>query len=136
MVKKLMAGVILWLAVVSFAHASSGPDLNEGMWEITVNFEIPGMPMKMPPSTYTQCIKKNQAVPRDEQPGQECVSKDVTTKGNTVTWTVVCNNQGGQMTGKGQVTYHKDKMDGRMTMEGQGMNMISHFKGHRIGACQ
>ena len=136
MVKKLMASVILWLAVVSFAHASSGPDLKEGLWEITMSFEYPGMPMKMPPNTSTQCIKKDQAIPNNEQSGQECVSKDVTVNGNTVTWTMVCNNPGGQMTGKGRVTYHKDKMDGSMTMEGQGMNMVSHFKGHRIGACQ
>ena len=136
MVKKLMVSVILCLAVVSYTQASSGPDLNEGMWEITVSLEIPGMPMKMPPSTYTQCIKKDQAVPNENQPGQECVAKDITTSGNTVTWTMVCTNPGGQMTGKGRVTYNNDKMDGSMTMEGQGMKMTSNFKGHRIGACQ
>ena len=49
---------------------------------------------------------------------------------------MVCTNPGGQMTGKGRVTYNNDKMDGSMTMEGQGMKMTSNFKGHRIGACQ
>ena len=136
MVRKAVAGMIVLLGLISFAHAGSGPDLNEGMWEITVNLEIAGMPMKMPPSTYTQCIKKDQAVPSDASPDQKCVTKDVTTKGNTVTWTVMCTNPGGQMTGNGMVTYHKDKMDGSMTMEGQGMKMVSNFKGHRIGACK
>jgi hypothetical protein len=136
MLKKTVVGMIVVLALISFVHAGSGPDLNEGMWEITVDVEIPGMPMKMPPSTYTQCLKKDRAVPNDEKPGQACVTKDVTTKGNTVTWTMTCTNPGGQMTGKGMVTYHKDKMDGSMTLEGQGMQMVSHFKGHRIGACQ
>jgi hypothetical protein len=134
--KKSVVSIMLWLAIVSFAQAGSGPDLNEGMWEITVDLEVPGMPMKMPSSTYTQCLKKDQAIPNDEKPGQECVTKDVTTKGNTVAWTVTCTNPGGQMSGKGMATYHKDKMDGSMTMEGQGMKMVSHFKGHRVGACQ
>ncbi len=136
MVRKAVVGMIVLLALISFAHAGSGPDLNEGMWEITVDLEIPGMPMKMPPSTYTQCIKKDQAIPSDKRPDQQCVTRDVTTQGNTVTWTVMCTNPGGQMTGKGMVTYHKDKMDGSMTMEGQGMKMVSNFKGHRVGACQ
>ena len=136
MPKKFMVGMIVWLVLISLAYAGSGPDINEGMWEITVSLEIPGMPMKMPPSTYTQCIKKDQAVPNENQPGQECVAKDITTSGNTVTWTMVCTNPGGQMTGKGRVTYNNDKMDGSMTMEGQGMKMTSNFKGHRIGACQ
>ncbi len=136
MLKKTVVSLIVVLALISFAHAGSGPDLNEGMWEITVDLEIQGMPMKMPPSTYTQCLKKDQAIPNDEKPGQECVTKDVTTKGDTVTWMMACTNPGGQMTGKGMVTYHKDKMEGSMTLEGQGMQMVNHFKGRRIGACQ
>jgi hypothetical protein len=136
MVKKSVVGMVLMLAIISFAYAGSGPDLHEGMWEITVDIDMPGMPVKMPPSTYTQCIKKDQAIPSDAQPGQECTTKDVTTKGNTVTWIMTCSNPGGQMTGKGMVTYHKDRMDGSMTMEGQGIKMVNHFKGHRIGDCQ
>lgn len=136
MVKIAVACTLALIVMSSLAYAGSGLNINEGKWQITVSMEIEGMPMKMPPNTFTQCLKKEQAVPNDEKPNQQCVTKDVVTKGNSVSWTMVCTNPGGQMTGKGMVSYHKDKMDGSMTMEGQGMKMISRFNGHRIGDCQ
>jgi hypothetical protein len=136
MAKKSLAVMIVWLASIVCAHAGSSPDLHEGLWEITANVEMPGMPMKMPPTTFTQCLKKDRALPMDQQPGQECKTKDITYKGNTVSWTVECTTAGGQMTGKGKVTYHNDKMEGSMSMQSQGMTMTSHYKGHRVGACK
>ena len=136
MLKKTFLMVVLLMSAVGFASAGSGPDIHEGLWEITVVLEMTGMPMKMPPSTFTQCIKKDSAIPRNDQPGQQCVQKDVKVKGNTVSWTMECANPGGKMVGKGVITYHKEKMDGQMTMEGQGMHMLTHFKGRRIKACE
>jgi hypothetical protein len=116
MLKKTFLMVVLLLTAVAFAYAGSGPDIHEGLWEITVDFEMPGMPIKMPPSTYTQCIKKNEAIPHNDQPGQQCVQKNVKVKGGTVSWTMECTNQGGKMVGKGVITYHKEEMDGQMTL--------------------
>jgi hypothetical protein len=135
MFKKALLSVTVVLVLFSFSHAGSGVDLHEGKWEITVEFDMPGMPMKMPPNTYTQCITKESAVPKDEKPNQTCKTEDVKTKGNTITWTMVCTNPGGKMTGKGTITYLKDEMNGSMTMKGQGIKMISHYKGQRIGEC-
>lgn len=136
MARKTLAVAIVWLASLAFAHAGSGQAFQEGLWEITVDVDMPGMPMKMPPTTFTQCLKKDKAVPMDQKPGQECKVKDVATKGNTTSWTMECSNPGGQMTGKGTVTYTGDKMEGSMQMQGQGMSMTSHYKGHRMGECR
>ena len=136
MAKKTLAVIIVWLSSMVCAHAGSGPAMHEGLWEITTELEMKGMPMKMPPTTFTQCLKKDQAVPMDQQPGQECKVKDVTTKGNTTHWTVECSGPGGQMTGKGTVSYENDKMTGSMHMQTQGMTMTSHYRGRRLGACQ
>jgi len=135
MFKKILLGMVISLALASIAVADSGPDIHEGEWNITVDFDMPGMPMKMPPQTYTQCIKKDNAVPKNEKPNQACVTKSTKIKGNTIEWTMQCNNPGGKMTGNGQITYHGDTMNGTMIMEGQGISMTSHYKGQRMGDC-
>jgi hypothetical protein len=135
MAKKIFLTVVWVIFLVSTAVASD-PDFREGEWEITVAVEMPGMAMKMPASSYTQCMKKDTPVPQNDQPGQTCEMKDMKTEGNTVSWTMICTNPGGKMTGKGKVTYQKESMSGTMTMEGQGMQMISTFSGRRIGPCK
>ncbi len=138
MLKRLGWLAAILLASYSLASAGSGPDIHEGEWKITVSFDLPGLPMKMPPNTYTQCIRKDQPVPKSEKPNQTCEIKDIRTQGDTVTWAVDCTNRGGKMTGKGKITYKDDKMEGRMTMkmEGQGVDMVSHYQGVRIGDCR
>ena len=138
MFKKMVPITLMLLASYSLVSAGTGPNVKEGEWKITVNFDVPGMPMKMPPNTYTQCIKKDQPIPKNEKPNQVCETKDIKTRGDTVTWTVTCNNRGGAMTGKGVVTYKGDKMEGTMTMttEGEGANFTSHYQGVRIGDCK
>ena len=101
MITKALAVLIVWLASMVCAHADSSPAMQEGLWEITTELEMEGMPMKMPPTTFTQCLKKGQAVPMDQKPGQQCKIKDVTTEGSTTRWSVECSGSGGQMTGKG-----------------------------------
>ena len=136
MITKALAVLIVWLASMVCAHADSSPAMQEGLWEITTELEMEGMPMKMPPTTFTQCLKKGQAVPMDQKPGQQCKIKDVTTEGSTTRWSVECSGSGGQMTGKGTASYSGDNMEGSMHMQTQGMTMTSHYKGRRLGACQ
>ena len=133
--KKYLCILLLLLFFVSVAYGESTPDIQEGQWQITMEMEIPTMPMKMPPTTYNQCITKKDVIPQGTNQNGACKQNDVTIKGNTVTWVVICDSTGGQMTGKGSITYHKNKMEGTMTTEGQGVKMISHFKGHRLGDC-
>ena len=135
MFKKAFVCLVIVLLFTAVTLAGSNPEIQKGNWEITVEFEMPGMPMKMPPNTYTQCIDQDNPIPKDEKPNQTCEMKDMKRSGNTVTWTMVCTNPGGKMTGKGEITYMKDKMKGAMTMEGQGFKMVSTYKGHRIGSC-
>lgn len=134
--KKTMISLAMAFIFTLSAWADSGPAMNEGQWEMTIETEMKGMPMKMPPTIFTQCITKQDPVPQSQQPGQQCAAKDVVTDGNTVTWTIECDTPGGKSTGKGKVTYDKDSMQGSMTMSVQGMEMTTRFKGRRLGPCQ
>ena len=63
MTRKLVLSMVWLLFLTTAVHAGSGPDFQEGNWEITVEIEMPAMNMKMPATTYTQCMKKERPVP-------------------------------------------------------------------------
>jgi hypothetical protein len=102
--------------------------------------QVPGMPPDMPQmkNTQIQCLTKKDFVPQSSQPGQECKITERKVVGNTVTWVMVCTNQGGDMKGTGKVTYKGDTFEGtmKMVMPQQGnMEVTSHVSGRRIGDC-
>ena len=138
MCKKKCLILTMFLAIffifvsVSFA----GSLFNEGLWKITSKMEIPGMPVPMPPITYTQCLTDQDLVPNQSQSGQECRMKNVKTKGNTVSWEMVCDSQQGEVKSSGKITYKGDRFDGvvMMDMPGQG-EMKMTMTGQRIGKC-
>jgi hypothetical protein len=135
MKKTFLLGIGIVLLFVSMAWCGSGLTVKEGQWEMTIETEMTGMPIKMPPTTYSQCITASDPVPQSQQPGQQCVVKDTVTKGNTVTWTVECDTPGGKSMGQGKVTYSDDTMEGTMNMTTQGMTITSKFKGRYLGPC-
>lgn len=128
----LVLGMLLIFISVSFA----GSLLNEGLWEITSKMEIPGMPVPMPPITYRQCMTNQNAVPNQSQPGQECRMENVKTKGNTVSWDMICETQQGEMKSSGKITYKGDRFNGVVMTDipGQGQMKIT-MTGRRIGKC-
>jgi len=136
MLKRIFATFAVLLTAVSFAFAASGPDMNEGLWEITTTMKMQGM--NMPSHTHTQCITKDDLVPRSSQPGQECAISNYKVEGNTVSWTIRCSTQGGEMNGAGKITYRGDSFDGTMNMimPGSGAEVVTQMSGRRIGDCK
>jgi hypothetical protein len=136
LIKRVLLVLSLAMLCAVPCSAGAGPDFEEGAWEITMTVQIPGVPTQIPPITNVQCLKKDDPIPRGQQPGQECELQDMKVKGNSVTWVVSCTDIHGEMTGRGKATYGKDKMTGSMTMEGEDMTMIIDMKGNRIGKCR
>ncbi len=125
----IIAGLLfLFLASISFA----APNMEDGLWEITMTVDMPGVPSRS--FTNTSCLTKEKAVP--QQPAESsCTLKDVKSEGNTVTWTMICK----EATSKGKVTYARNTMEGTFETTvksgGQTMTMKSTMKGKRIGPC-
>lgn len=136
MLKKLFFGSIILLTAISISFAASGPNMKEGLWEITTKTKIPGM--EMPPMKHTQCITKNDLVPQSSQPGQECKITETKVIGNTVTWTMQCKTQGEEMKGTGKITYSGDSFEGTIiiSMPQANMKITTHISGKRIGDCK
>ena len=136
MFKKLFIVSIILLATMSISLAGSTVNLKEGKWEITIKTEMEGMPMSMPEMKHTQCLTKDDFVPQNAQPGQECEITDTKIAGDTATWSMKCNGQGGEMKGTGKITYKGDTFSGEMIINMAGdMKITNKMTGKRIGDC-
>ena len=137
MTGKVVAVSVILLATVSFSIAGSKPNFKEGKWEVATTMEMPGMQMNMPPMTHTQCITEKDYIPQTSQPGDECKITSAKVSGDTVSWTIHCRGQGGEMNGAGTVTYRGDSFKGEisMSMAPAGMSMTIYTKGRHIGDC-
>jgi hypothetical protein len=138
MLQKILAISVVLLASLSTSIAGSGPNMQEGKWEVTTRMEMPGMSISMPEVTSTQCLTRKDFVPQGSQQGQECKITKTKVDGNTVTWTVKCSGQGGEVTGTGKMTYSGSSFKGtiEMTVVQSNTKMINHINGHRIGDCE
>lgn len=138
--KKIFISLFVISLFLLSGNAFAEPNMKEGLWEITVKMEMPGMPMQMPPQTFTQCITKKDVVPRREEPNQECKVIKTDVKGDTVTWIIECKTREGTAVSNGKVTYKGDTFDGvvKMSMHGGrrgSMEITQQMKGKWTGQC-
>lgn len=125
-------GVLLLLPTGVFAADS----IREGLWQITTQTEMPGMPMKIPASTIKHCYTKDdvkdqkRVIARDKN----CSVTDYKVTGNKVTWAMTCTGQSAG-TFTGETIFSSDAYTSTMKMKSQGQNMTMKMKGKRIGAC-
>ena len=139
MLKKLFAASVIMFIAISICFAGSGPNMQEGNWEITTKMEIPNMPMDMPSMKHTQCLTKKDLIPQKSQSGEECKISQTKVTGNTVTWTMQCSGgHGGDMKGSGEITYSGSSSKGKVELKGAQPNsgMVRQISGQRIGDCK
>ena len=141
MKKTLMIFVVLLSIIWT---ASAWAELKEGLWEMTTQAEmkgIPGGPQSMPPTTVRQCITKSNPVPQNQDKNFECKTVNMKTTGNTVTYKIECKGKDGSvMQTSGTSTYTGSSMSGSSTtnlnMKGQPkIQMAIQNKGKYIGPC-
>ena len=136
--------VLLTLLITSLISASAicsaEKILNEGEWDMTTRMEMKGMPAGMPSLPdmhHSQCITNEMMVPRQKsQSDESCKMIDQSVSGHTVTWHMRCTNDGITSEMNGTYTYRGDTMKGTMIMNSQGMKIVSHITGKRIGPCK
>lgn len=127
---------MLAFSVVIPASASPSPQ-KPGKWKVTMQMEMPGMPIKMPPMSFEVCLTEEdlkdpqKAVPND--PKSDCKVGDYAIDGNTVTWTVDCPKQ--KMKGEGEITFTNESYTGKMDMQIGEQEMSTKYSGKWIGAC-
>ncbi len=141
---RTMKFLTILLAGSSGAAYAAAPDFKAGEWNVNYQMEVTGMPFTMPPITAkkTMCLDKNNYVPDNSQPGQDCKVSDQKVNGNTVTWTMRCRAQERTIEGQGKITYQGDRYDGVMNAKlistdtpGTPVGYQYTMQGQRLGAC-
>lgn len=133
---RTLALCALVCALVVPAYGAVG---KAGKWQMTMEMDMPGMPMKMPPMTFTHCVTKEQAenpesaIPKGQRESG-CTYSDVKIEGSKISWKMECPKQ--QMSGTGEVTYSADSYTGKADMKMAG-DREAHVKysGKYLGAC-
>jgi len=139
----LVVVALLTVSLVACGCGQSGPNMKEGLWEITIKMDMPGMPVQMQPQTYRQCLTHKDMVPKtQEQPGQtNCKEVKREIKGDTVSWVIECKAEEGTLTNTGTMTYRGDILEGvvkvRMPDGSKGtMEMTQQMNGKWVGPCK
>jgi hypothetical protein len=138
---KDFSGLVVLVVMVGSAYAAD-PVMRPGMWEITTQMDMPGMPMKMPAQTIRQCLTKqdieqgDRAVPTSGD--STCQVKDYKVDGNVATWKILCSGAA-SMHGSGRMVMQRDsytgEMESTMNHNGQTMEMTNKWTGKRVGDC-
>lgn len=111
-----------------------------GKWEFV---STTTMAMMGAPRTHTtnQCLKEAKVSPETlmKDMAQGCELLDSKASSNEMSWKVKCMQEGGEMTGQGNVTSDGDTVKGGMEMQmsfnGQAMDMQVEWSGKHIGRC-
>lgn len=130
------------LVLLGLASDAAAVDMLEGEWMTMVETTMEGGGMSMPPmsNTMTTCLTKKDLVPDPNQEGSEgCKVLEQKVSGNTVTWRVVCDQDGTKMEGSGEMTYRGASYSGTMRttskMEGETMTANMKLSGRHLGPC-
>ncbi len=133
------------LAALCAAYAApdaraANVNVHEGKWETTMEMKMEGMNFPIPPVKATQCITKDDLVPKEKEKEDKCKVKNQKITGNTVTWSMECEDRGTKTESQGEITYTGEGYHGTMRMKstdksGQTMVATGKMTGRRVGPC-
>jgi len=137
-----MIYIFIVLAVAFILYVQFGPKLpnmNEGMWEITVDTKMPGEEMSIPVKN-SQFLTKADPVPEISLPGYDCrlfrKRNPVHIIWNFVFWKVHCEGTEPVINGSAHMRYSGDTLKGSVqmhTMEDNQKQFKTYISGFRTG---
>ncbi|HEY9097346.1 MAG TPA: DUF3617 family protein [Thiobacillus sp.] len=141
--RRLPITVLFAVALPFTAHAA--PAIQPGLYDISMQMVLKGMPMQMPVSTFRQCITEQdvangKAYATNENKG--CTISNLNQGGDKVSYDFSCATPGGpRMVGRASGRTHASGYDifmsGRFDPAIEGMSEFSQkLNAKRLGPCQ
>jgi hypothetical protein len=114
--------------------------IKKGLWEVTAEIEMQGLPISLPAVTTQQCFDEDHYVPKSAQQNENCAVSQQQVNGSTIQWTILCQKQEGTLKGNGEIKYSGDQFTGFLNMilsnkDGQ-LQMNNIMKGRYLGPCK
>ena len=126
----------LLLAGVALADEGK-PNMKPGQWQTTMQTEMTGVPVAIPPIVTEQCLTEKDLVPKNEQKGQSCKVSSQKVTGNSVEWATECKDSKGKtVTGTGKVTWAGESYEGWTETNTGAMVIKTKLTGKRLGDCK
>lgn len=141
-VKSLFASALCCCFILCLLPGSAASmEIEEGLWEITTKTEMKGMPFSMPESKHTQCLTKEEFIPKPDTSAGNCKMIKTKVDGNTGEWVMECHDDKIKMKSTGKLTYAGNRFEGVITTviddpDMGKMEMSQQLSGRRIGECE
>jgi len=139
----ILTAAVCGLLAVPLAGDAASTKLEPGLWETTAKTQMMGTSFSPPAQTHRSCLTREQA----EHPwrqlqaskSEDCEFTNVEVSGQSASWKMECDGQGGHMIGTGKATFTDPKhMNGVVHMlmhaSGQDMKVNIETQGHWVGA--
>lgn len=130
----IMVGLLLVLGMGVGGHAA---DLNfkEDLWELTLIMEMPGIPIALPPQTFTQCLTRDRSLPTPSEGFRECQVSRMEVQDSRVTWEWVCDTGEGPAAVGGEMEYQGDRLSGLLRVRQEDMEVVQKLSGTWLREC-
>jgi hypothetical protein len=135
-----IVALLLSALLLRAAPAIAETNIQEGLWEITIRMQVPGLPSNPAPVTSAHCLKDGSQVPQLLQKDSSCRITETKTAGDSVSWKMKCEAGEGSIDGSGRMTYRGGRFDGIISLamqrpEAGPLKIIQHVSGRRVGDC-
>jgi hypothetical protein len=139
-----MRWLIVPAALVFLARTAAvlaAADIHEGLWEVSVEAEVGGLPISATPMVVRQCVGSQSVQDLMPQMGGAggCNISDFQPDGPRARWNLACSGAM-EVSGTGETEMAGDHFSGRMNlvirMGGESMPLVQKFEAHRVGECQ
>lgn len=141
--RRLLTATLLSLTILP---AVAAPTMQPGLYEVSMQMVMKGMPMQMPVSSFRQCITPQDIIDgkayASSENSKDCKISNLRQSGNAVSYDFACVMQGsGSMVGRSSGTHHATGYDilmsGRFVPAMEGMSEFSQkMSAKRLGNCK